>query len=335
MNRLQIYFFSEHIKEAEEKKKKKKKRLNKMQQAALLGGGAAMLGLGGLGYAINKGTKETNQAIKGARGAMDRANASAQAFSGAVNKSRETDKIVANKTRQAFETLSDLADSSGFEAAAPSSKIRFTGKAKDLVKEQNKTKSSTEKLQEIAENAEFGLPKPKDPLAGYETTKLEKPRFEVKDEVQATPKPKSTPLGEPLSFDEYSQKFTDLGAKAGVPPEDMQTVYSNVVEYAKSKKNPEKVIQRTYDEISNRTPRGLNLYNKFLRGGVSGKAPSTGSDDFLRQAREAAREDLHEMMKLRDQARASSDGIKMQKYQKEIRRLANELGYDPDTFANY
>ena len=109
MNRVQLHFFSAHIKEAQEKKKKKKG-LNKMQQAALLGGGAAMLGLGGLGVALHKGAKETNQAIKGAKNTMARANKASQEFSDAVNKSRETDRIIANETRQAFKDLPDLGD---------------------------------------------------------------------------------------------------------------------------------------------------------------------------------------------------------------------------------
>ena len=49
--------------------------------------------------------------------------------------------------------------------------------------------------------------------------------------------------------------------------------------------------------------------------------------------RQAAREDMYEMMKLRDEARLRSDGVKYEKYQKEVRRLATELGEDPDVWS--
>ena len=113
----QRLYAAQHRKEAQEEKKKKKKkkeRLNKMQQAALLGGGAAMLGLGGLGYALHKGAKETNQIAKGVQDSINRSRGYSQRFSNMVDKARSTDRTVANETRKAFKGLPDLTDSSGF-----------------------------------------------------------------------------------------------------------------------------------------------------------------------------------------------------------------------------
>lgn len=111
MDYLQLHFFSEHIKEA---KKKKKEGLNKMQQAALLGGGAAMLGLGGLGYALHKGAKETNQIVKSTRKSIGRGNKAMAAFDKAVKETRKTDRLFGNKVNNKMKSLDFDNDSSGF-----------------------------------------------------------------------------------------------------------------------------------------------------------------------------------------------------------------------------
>lgn len=91
MNRLQLHFFSEHIKEAE--KKKKKEGLNKMQQAALLGGGAALVGLGGLGYALRKGVKETDKIVKGTEKSLKKGQDAMDSYDSAVKGSKDVDKL--------------------------------------------------------------------------------------------------------------------------------------------------------------------------------------------------------------------------------------------------
>lgn len=245
MNKLQMYFFSQHIKEAEESKKKG---LSKMQQAALLGGGAALVGLGGLGYALHKGAKKSSKAIQGAQATIDSSRRASQEFAKDLDNARKADAVVANETRQAFKSAPNLSDSSGFGDAVTPKKSVMKETLEFLHAEANKP---------VATN------KSKNPFEGYETVKITPEEFASRAKKLETPQ-KPPSLGKPLSISEYSQKFKDLGAETDVPPEDMQRMLDNLTQFAKTRTEPEKVMQRTYDEMSNRTELGSRLYKKFL-----------------------------------------------------------------------
>ena len=77
----------------------------------------------------------------------------------------------------------------------------------------------------------------------------------------------------------------------------------------------------------------LNKIEKSQKARQSAAPPTYGSDEYFEQMRQATREDMLEMMKLREKARRNSDGIKYEKYQKEVRRLATALGEDPDVWS--
>lgn len=98
-------------------------------------------------------------------------------------------------------------------------------------------------------------------------------------------------------------------------------------------------FEATQDSIDNANKKvkkaedTLNKIKDRQKARQSAASPSYGSDEYVAQQKKLMREDMYDMMKLRDEAKLSSDGIKYEKYQKEVRRLATALGEDPDVWS--
>lgn len=89
MDRLQLYFFKEHVKEASDKK------LSNKEKALMIGGGtAALLGVGGLGYTLRKGAKETDEIVKRTKNSIKRSKNAISKYDKSVKESRDADKLI-------------------------------------------------------------------------------------------------------------------------------------------------------------------------------------------------------------------------------------------------
>lgn len=108
MDRLQLHFFAEHIKEAEAKKNK----LTNKEKALIAGGGLSLLGLGALGAKMYGGVKDTEKVVSRANKAVDSAKDTLKKSEKTKVESKSIDKLTSNEA--ATPMSKNPSDSSGF-----------------------------------------------------------------------------------------------------------------------------------------------------------------------------------------------------------------------------